>query len=179
MLKPYKFYYDLIPIDSENGISKKELAGRWGLDITDKDQDRRYRHIMRRLRKEDNGDDYIIVSELKESKIYKTDRPEEIIRFRKTVFNMGRSNMSPLKKIDRLLLRNPNQMTLVYPNNLKAAREAAGFSQSQATYEIQRYDRNFDQSLLSKLENDRCRPTPVQLAVMCKLYGVTAEKLVG
>lgn len=40
-------------------------------------------------------------------------------------------------------------------------------------------DPAFDESILSKMENDRCLPTAMQLRNLAEIYGVKPSELIG
>lgn len=113
-----------IPIGAENAISRAALARKWNTD------DRTAREIIARLRAEDNGDGYVIVSHsagkgwkpqgvpsrfatadgqienLSAAPVggyYRTDNPAQIRRFYNETMNRARSTFKPLKKARRIL----------------------------------------------------------------------------
>ena len=63
-------------------------------------------------------------------------------------------------------------------NNLKAVRLQKDFKQTDVCKYMKRFDDAFDATMLSKMENGKCLPTPYQLAHLAALYGCTAAELI-
>lgn len=88
-----------IPIGRENAISRTDLKCMWNCD------DRTMRGHVARLRAEDNGDSYIIVSHSQSGVkgYYRSDKPDEIRHFvnetKKRIANTRKS----LAKAERVL----------------------------------------------------------------------------
>lgn len=167
-------FYNDIPVGKNNAISKYALAGKWGKS------EREVRRIIAELRAQDNGDNYIIISSSRNSGFYKTDDPKEIAAYKAETMNRARHTFKPLTKINRVLAEydNANQYVIEF-NNLRAARLAAGFQAKDVVIKIKAHDPNFDKSLLSKIENNRCLPTALQLSIMAAMYGKTPAELAG
>lgn len=169
-------FYNDIPIGKENAISKEALANIWGVG------ERKARQIIAELRAQDNGDNYIICSSSssKEPGYFRTDNPEEIRAYKNETINRARHTFRPLNKVNRVLALHENARQYVIEfNNLKAARIAAGYSGSEIVEKIRAYDKSFDKSILSKIENNKCLPTALQLSIMAELYGMKTEELTG
>lgn len=161
-------YYNDIPVGKENAITKDALMVKWGMT------ERAVRNIIRELRLQDFGDDYVVISLSSGKGYYKSDDTEDLIAFKKEVTNRGRHTFAPLRKVNRIL---SGQVTLV--NNLQEIRKAKGITNKQAVDYVRRVDPNFDKSILSKIENGRCGPTNQQLALLAELYESTPEELAG
>lgn len=86
-----------IPVGAENAITRAALCSKWGVG------DRDVREIIARLRAEDNGDSYVIVSHSNGRGYYRTDNPEQIRHFYRETMNRARNTFLPLKKVRRLL----------------------------------------------------------------------------
>lgn len=167
-------FYNDIPIGKNNAISKDELAALWQMS------EREVRRKVAELRAQDNGDNYVIISSSKTRGFYRTDNPEEIAAYKAETMNRARHTFRPLTKINRVLAQydNANQYVIEF-NNLRAARMAAGYQAKDVVLHVQMHDPKFDKSLLSKIENNKCLPTALQLSVMAGLYGKTPAELAG
>lgn len=87
-----------IPIGAQNAISRRELARKWSTS------DRAAREIIARLREQDNGDRYVIVSHSGgRGGYYRTDDPTLIRHYYNETMNRARSTFKPLKKVRRVL----------------------------------------------------------------------------
>lgn len=87
-----------IPIGAENAISRKQLANKWGVS------DRIARSYIARLREQDNGDRYVIVSHSDGcGGYYRTEDPAQIRHFYNETMNRARNTFKPLKKVRRVL----------------------------------------------------------------------------
>lgn len=168
-----KMYYD-IPIGRENAISKEELQELWGFS-----SERVVRNTVAELRKIDNGDNFVIVSLSSCKGFYRTDNPEDILRYKKETLNRAKHTFAPLGKVNRILLEHDAQLELTAPNKLKEAREAAGYKANEVVPIIRKYDPSFDKSMMSKIENDKCLPTRLQLSIMANLYKKPIAELTG
>ncbi len=164
-----KAYWDDIPIGKEKAIAYPTLCVMWGCDT------RKARAILHELSLYDNGDNYILIRSSKRKGFYKTDDEAEIQAYKRECLNKGRSVFAPVKKINRVLNVNTDQYSLT--NNLRVVRESIGLKQSQVCSIMKRYDRAFDKSLLSKMENGVCLPTYYQLSKLADIYGVQAFEL--
>lgn len=169
-------YYNDIPIGKENAIDKETLARKWG-GVSE----REVRRIISELRAIDNGDDYIIVSFSCGKGFYRTDKYEEIERYRTETIKRARNTFIPLKKINRVLSEKEadNQLEMLCINNLKTARIAAGLTAKEVIAEIQRSDPSFNKITMSMIENNKCFPTALQLSIMSRLYKQTTAELAG
>lgn len=90
---------DDIPIGRENAISRADLKRKWNCD------DRTVRDRIARLRAEDNGDNYVIVSHSRSGVkgYYRSDKPDEIRYFINEINKRIASTRKPLAKAERVL----------------------------------------------------------------------------
>lgn len=86
-----------IPIGAENAITRQELARKWHVD------DRSARRYIEKLRAQDNGDRFVIVSHSNGRGYYRTDDPESIRHFFNETMNRACNTFKPLKKVRRIL----------------------------------------------------------------------------
>lgn len=165
--------YKDIPIGKQNAVSRQELMAAWGVS------DRMVRSKIAAMRREDNGDNYAIISTCNGRGYYKTDNIKDILAFKKETTARGKQTFNALRKINRILQTNSNQMELVSVNRLKDARKAAGIQAKEVVEIVRKYDPLFDKSIMSRIENGRCAPTSLQLSIMADLYGKTPAELTG
>lgn len=166
--------YNSIPVGSENAISKEVLQSLWGMK-----SERSVRQTISDLRQIDNGDSYVIVSFSNGKGYYRTDDPKEIANFKREIISRAKNTFAPLKKANRILLNYDDQLEFIPPNNLKAAREEVGLQAKEVVEIIKRKDPTFDKSTMSRIENNKCLPTALQISIMSSLYKKTAGELVG
>ena len=164
-------YWSELPIGKENAVSYAELCEMWGRS------ERCIRQILHDLSGYDNGDNYILIRSSSCKGFYKTDNEDEIAAYRQECLNRGRNVFAPIRKIDRVLADTDYQMN--FENNLKTVRIMAGMKQQEVCGFMAKYDKAFDVSMLSKMENGVCLPTPFQLSKLAQIYGVKASELVG
>lgn len=81
-----------------------------------------------------------------------------------------------MKKINRVLNSQSDDLQASIFNNLKSVRLAAGLKQDDVVERMRAYDPHFDAPMLSKFENGFCMPTPYQLAHLARIYGVQPYK---
>lgn len=163
-------YWDDIPINKENAVDYPTLCLRWGM------RERQVRSILHELSCYDNGDDFVLIRSGKSKGFYKTDDKSEIAKYRKECLNKGRSIFAPVKKCNRILNSVPEQTELF--NGLRTVRELKGLKQKEVCKYMKRFDKNFDVSLLSKMENSVCLPTYTQLSRLAEFYGVERSELI-
>ena len=163
------FWVD-IPIGKENAVTYPELCETWNMG------ERTVRRILHNLSLFDNGDDYVLIRSGKSKGFYKTDDKDEIAAYRKECLSKGRSVFAPVKKCNRILKDTAGQIELF--NNLRAVRESLGMKQKDVCKKIKQFDRAFDVSLLSKMENGVCLPTVAQLTRLAHIYGCEPSELV-
>jgi transcriptional regulator with XRE-family HTH domain len=82
-----------------------------------------------------------------------------------------------VKKINRVLSENTTQYSLL--NNLRVVRESKGVTQREVCKRMKKYDRAFDKSLLSKMENGVCLPTYYQLSKLAEILACTPSELIA
>lgn len=163
-------FWNDIPNDKANAVTYQDLQELWGRN------DREVRKILHKLSSFDNGDDYVLIRSSKAKGFYKTDNTDEIKDYKRECLNKGKSVFAPVKKINRILSQNTNQLT--FDNNLRVYRERKGLVQKQVCEFLSQYDSTVDNSLLSKFENGVCLPTPYQLALLAKFYEVSPADLI-
>ena len=171
MLNDLDNYWQDIPVGKGNAITYGELCELWQCT------ERTAREILHRLSGYDNGDDYILIRSGSCKGFYKTDNPDEMQAYKRECLNKGRSIFAPVKKINRVL--NVNAAQYSFENNMRVVREGAGLTQGQVCEEMQKYNKGFDKSLLSKIENSVILPTPYQVILLSQIYGVEPFELVG
>lgn len=151
-----------IPIGKENAINYDKLCTLWGVD------ERQARYYLADLSRYDNGDDYVLIRSSRKAGFYKTNNIADIKSFRSECMSRGRNVFAALRKIDRVLT--VNEMQYGIENNLRLYRTSAGLTQSEVCAEMQLLYPAFDASLLSKMENGVCMPTPDQLETLAFIY---------
>lgn len=164
-------YWNDIPVGRENALTYNELCYIWGCD------ERTARAILHKLSLYDNGDNYILIRSGRCKGFYKTDDETEIRAYKRECLNKGRSVFAPVKKINRVLNADGMQYSLL--NNLRAIREERGIKQKDVCKRMKEFDRAFDKSLLSKMENGVCLPTYYQLSKLAQIYACTPSELIG
>lgn len=164
-------YWDDLPVGRESAYTYDQLCMIWQVSK------REVRKILHALSCYDNGDDMILIRSSNRAGFYKTNNPDDISAYRRECLNRGRRTLVPLRKIDRVLAPDFGQMTMT--NNLKSARVAAGLSAAEVCFAMAQTFPGFDTPLLSRMENDRCLPTPGQLAELAQIYGCTPRDLLN
>lgn len=160
-----------IPIGKENAVTYDDLCHLWNKD------ERTVRSYLHQLSRFDNGDDYILVRSASGKGFYRTDVPEIIKAYRQECLNKGKSIFAPVKKINRVLNNEIGQVQ--FENNLRLYREAKNLTQKEVCDTMKLYDSYFDNSLLSKMENGVCLPTPYQTALLAKIYDVSPSEIIN
>lgn len=158
-----------IPVGRKSAVTYDELCALWHCD------ERTARARLHTLSLYDNGDNYILIRSSKGKGFYKTDDETEIKAYKRECLNKGRSVFAPVKKINRVLNADTEQYS--FTNNLRVIRESKGLKQSQVCAIMKRFDRAFDKSLLSKMENGVCLPTYAQLSKLAEIYAVQPFEL--
>lgn len=159
-----------IPIGSENAIGYNAIMQLWGKDA------RKVRHLLQNLSAYDNGDNYILIrSSHNHGGFYRTDKAQDIERYRRECLNKGRSLFAPLKKINRVI--RTDAMLFTVDNNLRAVREEKKLTQAEVCRRMRKIDANFDAPLLSRMENGYCIPTPFQLVALAEIYETSTNML--
>lgn len=168
----YKFetYWNDLPTEREKAATYDDLKMWWGTG------EREVRKLLHDLSSMDNGDDFVLIRSSRGKGFYKTDDKDEIERYKRECLNMGRSVFAPIKKINRILKANLTQMSI--ENNLRVIREGLNMKQRDVCEIMQEIDERFDTSMLSKMENGVCLPTPIQLAKLCEIYNCSPDDLV-
>ena len=166
-----ELYWAELPVGKENAVTYEQLRDMWGKNPRD------IRKILHDLSIYDNGDNMILIRSSHGAGFYKTDDREDIAAYRAECLSRGRRTFAPLRKIDRVL--DPDSGQLSMTNNLKAVRLASGKTQTEVCGQMAIIDPAFDPIMLSKMENGRCFPTPLQLAHLAAIYGCTTRELVN
>lgn len=167
----YEQYWCSIPIGKENAIGYEDLCERW------RASDRMARRILQELGKYDNGDNYILIRSGMGKGFYRTDETEIIKRYKKECLNKGRSLFAPIKKMNRVI-QSQEDMQLSICNNLRDVRLSKGIKQTAVVKYVKKFDRHFDVSLLSKMENGLIIPYPMHLRYLAEFYGCEPCELV-
>lgn len=165
-----ELFWNDIPIGKDNAIDYAELMNIWGKG------ERAVRQILHKLSCFDNGDNYILVRSASNKGFYRTDDTATIKAYKNECLNKGKSTFAPVKKINRVL--NANTVQVEFENNLRVARDMCGMKQLEVCDQMNKFDSNFDKSLLSKMENGVCLPTPYQLSKLAEIYNWAASDLV-
>ena len=92
-----KKYWENIPTGKENAVMYEYLIILW------KCSKRHVRDILNELSRYDSGDNFILIRSSRGKGFYKTDKTEEIEDFRRECLSRGRSCLSPIKKMNRVL----------------------------------------------------------------------------
>lgn len=165
-----ELYWSELPIGKENAWSYGMLRAVWHCN------ERTVREILHQLSRYDNGDDLILIRSSKGGGFYRTNNPDEIKAYRAECLNRGRNTLAPLKKIDRVLKPDDGQLSI--DNNMKSVRVSLNLSATEVCTRMRRFDNSFDAPMLSKMESNKCLPTPLQLAHLAAIYGCTPQELV-
>ena len=163
-------YWRTIPNSRATAASYAELCAAWG---TSK---RGVRNILHDLARYDNGDDLVLIRSAAGCGFYKTNDRAAIAAYRGELIGRGKKLFTQLRKIDRVLNTDPSQLT--FTNNLRAVRILRGMKQEEVCERMKAFEPTFDVSMLSRMENDRCLPTPYQLAHLACILRCTASDLV-
>lgn len=165
-----EMYWSEIPVGEENAVSYADLCESWQMN------ERSVRHILHVLSEHDNGDNYVLIRSASKKGFYKTDDPETIKAYRREVISKGKSNFAPLKKIGRVL-QNQDDVQYSLVNNLRVVRESKGMKQKDVCNIMKEFVPTFDVSILSRIENSVCLPTPYVLMHLARIYGVRPGEL--
>lgn len=166
-----ELYWNDIPIGKENAVTYQALIDLWGKS------ERQIRAILHELSLYDNGDDYVLIRSASGKGFYRSDDEATIKAYRQECLNKGKSIFAPVKKINRIL--NADVSQIEFENNLRLYREREGLKQSEVCKKMKLIDRAFDKSMLSKMENNICLPTPLQAAKLAEIYGCTTAELIN
>lgn len=99
-------YWEDIPIGKENAASYSDLMTVWGLSK------RGVRDRLHELSKYDSDDGMILIRSSKSRGFYRTDNHEQIAAYRREVYNRACHTFAPLRRIDRILGNNENQLVI-------------------------------------------------------------------
>lgn len=162
-------YWQDIPVGRKNAWRYATLCTLWGVSK------RRVREILHELSHYDNGDGLILIRSSRGDGFYRTADKDEIKEYRAECLNRGRNTLAPLRKIDRVLSAESGQLSIA--NNLRAVRVSLGMQAAEVCEIMKSFDPSFDAPTLSKMENDRCLPTPYQLAHLAAIYHCSPRDL--
>lgn len=166
-----ELYWNDIPVGRENAITYTELIAKWN------ESERCVRLILHELSSFDNGDDYVLIRSARTKGFYRTDDLVEIRAYKQECLNKGRSLFAPIKKINRVINANTDQFNI--QNNMRLMRESKGLKQAEVCNKLKQYERAIDKSMLSKMENGVCLPTPTQLVLMARIYDCEPYELIN
>ncbi len=167
-------YWDSIPVGRENALTYEQLEEMWGMSS------RSVRRTLADLSRLDNGDNYILIRSSANKGFYLSDDPQDIAAYKKECRSRAVKTFAPLKKINRVLSDIlPEEINYSFTNNLKLIRKQCGMTQASVCVRMQYYDKTFDASMLSKLEDGWAMPTPVQLSALAHIYGCAPFELVA
>lgn len=163
-------YWNDIPFSKDRAVTYPELSRMWEM------KERECRRILHELSRFDIGDGFVLIRSSKQKGFYKTDDKDEIAAYRQEMYNKGRSLFSTLGKMDKILKLDTRQYSFI--NNMRLIREDRGMKQSEVCEKMKDFDKHFDVSLLSKMENGICMPFPAQIAKLSEIYGCNPEELI-
>lgn len=166
MSEEYNAYWESIPIDEGNAVSYEELCAKW------KVSERKARQILHDLSRMDNGDDYILIRSSGAKGFYRTNDHSKIEKYKRECLSKGRSNLAPVKKINRVL--NAEDIQHSFINNLRVVRESKHMTQKEVCKAVG----GINEALLSRMENGVILPTPDILNRLARLYNVESYDLI-
>ena len=167
-------YYSDIPIGKTNAISREALTALWGT------RDRRTREIVQELRNQDNGDDYIIVSDSKGSGYFRSNDPETIRAYVNETQKRAVNTLLPLQKAKRILRKHADEskQTKVGAIVCKLHDYRDGFiTQTKLVQQMQKKFPSFDRVSLSKAENGLIVLPPEELTEIARLLDITPRHI--
>lgn len=100
------YLWNSIPIGRENAVTYPQLQSMWNCS------NRKVRYILHELSYEDNGDGYVLIRSSRNKGFYRTNNVAEIELYKKECENRGRHTFAPLKKINRVLGTNEQQINI-------------------------------------------------------------------
>lgn len=164
-------YWNDIPVGKENAVDYYGLCQLWGM------RERTVRKILHDLSLLDNGDNYVLIRSSKNKGFYRSDDEAEIKAYRRECLAKGRSVFAPVKKCNRILNANGQQMDII--NNLLQFRTAAGLKQTEVCDYLAERGIQIDCSALSRFENNRALPLPALTDELARLYGCHSTDLIA
>jgi hypothetical protein len=166
-----ELYWMDIPVGKENAVDYFHLMEKW------QRSERDVRKILHQLSMWDNGDDYVLIRSSKNrGGFYRTQDAADMEDYKEECLNKGRSIFAPVKKINRILNANSEQISLT--NNLRVYREISGLLQPQVCDRMKQFDESFDVPMLSKMENGVCLPTWQQCKHLAEIYRCQPSELI-
>ena len=164
-------YWSSIPVGKENALDYFALCNLWEMS------ERRARKVLHELSLFDNGDNYILIRSSKNKGFYRTDEETEIEAYRKECLNKGRSIFAPVRKCNRILRRNAEQMDII--NNLLQFRIDRGMKQTEVCGFLREKGFDIDPPSLSRFENNRALPLPDLTNALADIYGCAPSELIA
>lgn len=166
-------YWQCLPVGRENALTYEQLEAMWDMP------ERMVRKTLADLSRLDNGDNYILIRSSGSRGFYLSDDPQEIAAYKNECRSRAIKTFAPLKKINRVLSDiQPDAINYSFTNNLKLIRKLRGMTQAGVCVRMCFFDKTFDVSMLSKLENGWALPTPVQLRALAEIYACEPFELV-
>lgn len=166
----FELFWNDIPTKRTEAVTYAVLQMWWGLS------EREVRRALHELSCYDNGDNYVLIRSGRTKGFFKTDEAKYIEEYKQECLRKGRSVFAPVKKINRILKANTDQFSL--KNNLRVIREDRQLKQSTVCEFMQAFDEQFNEPMLSKMENGVCLPTPYQLGKLSEIYGCQPTDLI-
>lgn len=93
-----------IPTEKENAVSYNDLCIMWDCN------QRVARAILHELSVYESGDDFVLIRSSRCKGFYKTDDPEDIEAYRNEILKKGKSIFVQLKKCNKILKKDENQL---------------------------------------------------------------------
>lgn len=181
---------DEIPVGVENAITNAELRQRWNV------AERTRQEIVQVLRRDDNGDDYIIMSTANKGAYFRTDNPVIIRSYIEDCQQKIRGIQEDMRKASRIMAQRaaptpkPSLPTMVC--KLKDLRIASGITQADFVRFMRKSCYEFDRMTLSKAENGHiilslpailaaakilsCTPSEIYPALLTCVAGIMEDK---
>jgi hypothetical protein len=103
---PLEKFWNDIPVGKKNAVTYPTLCAMWGCT------ERKVRSILHELSRWDNGDSYILIRSGKSKGFYRTNDDAEINAYRLECLAKGRSIFAPIRKCNRVLAIDKDQLAL-------------------------------------------------------------------
>ena len=166
---------DEIPVGVENAITNADLRQRWNV------AERTRQEIVQALRRDDNGDDYIIMSTPNKGAYFRTNDLVIIRGYIDECQQKIEAIRDDMRKARRIVAKNTapaskSQLpTLVC--KLKNFRLASGITQSDFVRFMRESCYEFDRMALSKAENGHIILSPPAILAAAKILGCTPSDI--
>lgn len=99
-------FWNDIPVGRKNAVTYPALCAMWFCT------ERKARSILHELSRWDNGDSYVLIRSSKNKGFYRTNDAAEINAYRLECLAKGRSIFAPIRKCNRVLAINKDQLAL-------------------------------------------------------------------